>query len=222
MNMNHEVFRGQHDAFLRACSELKKRYDATADWTVVEPVAADTSPGDAALRERVEAARVSAEFSKTPLDVAVVKLQEQAKLPMLIEKQASDRLRVGTDIEVSCQMSDASLTAVLSEMLREAELAWMIDHEVVLITSPEYVEKRQPWVRIYPLRDLIAGPEDRVERLGALKDTIKSKVGLPVWQDAGGEGSITPIYTLDAVVIGASDDVHKRVSNRLKSIRAAQ
>ena len=82
------------------------------------------------------------EFRKTPLQDVVDHLSEFHKIKIQLDKTMLEEVGIGADTPVTKRLNNVSLRAALRLMLRDLELTYVIDDEVLLITTPEEAETR--------------------------------------------------------------------------------
>jgi hypothetical protein len=219
---NHEEAQRQIESFLAAAAQLKKKYAEAADAQVTDPLPLAINAEDDAVRQKVAAAKATFDFEATPLTDIAAALEESTKVPIEIDAAGLSAEGIGTDISVTIKATDVPLATALSRVLREIDLAWIVDQEAVLITTTSKAAAKR-FVRIYPVRDLVKG--DRHSSIGAtaeLTQLITSVASPDTWQNTGGPGSVSFVDPLEALVISQSEEVHAKVADLLAKIRAAR
>lgn len=106
------------------------------------------------LRKRMESTRVSVDFADLPLEEAIAFLADAGKIPIRIDNRSLEETGLSSDMPVFCRLSNVSLEAALDVMLAEIDLCWIIDNDLLVITTPERQE-RFLTIRVYPVRDLV-------------------------------------------------------------------
>ncbi len=94
------------------------------------------------------------EFVETPLQDAVEYLSELHDIPIVIDTRALELVGFGSDTLVTKELKGISLRSALNLLLRDLELTYMIQDEVLQITTPEVAEANVK-TKIYPLSDLL-------------------------------------------------------------------
>jgi hypothetical protein len=193
---------------------------------------ASDSPEDA--RERIESVlnqrlKEPLDFIEQPLsDVATI-LAETYDIPILFDTAALDAVAASPDLEVSVQIANVTLRSALDLMLKNAgaeALTYIIDNEVLLITTLEEAETRLE-VIVYRVDDLIADPAMGDSRFDAadfdtLIDVIVSSVDHESWQENGkGEGEIHA-FPPGMIVISQTSRVHEQVQRLLRNLRSGK
>ncbi|MFP6672284.1 MAG: hypothetical protein VB857_12790 [Pirellulaceae bacterium] len=110
------------------------------------------------------------EFADVPLKDMVDQLADRHKIPVWIDEQSLDEIGMGTDTAVNQNLRGISLRSGLNLTLGSLRLTYVIQDEVLKITTPEQADADLT-SRIYPLGDLIL-PRDEHEasfatRIGA-------------------------------------------------------
>ena len=102
------------------------------------------------LRERLD-------FVEQPLRDVVNIISETYDIPIQFDTAALDAVAASPDVEVSIQIDNVSLKSAMELMLKNAgaeELTYIVDNEVLLITTQEEAETRLQ-VKVYPVADLV-------------------------------------------------------------------
>jgi len=110
------------------------------------------------------------EFADVPLKDMVDQIVNRHKIPVWIDEQSLDEIGMGADTAVNQNLRGISLRSGLNLTLGSLRLTYVIQDEVLKITTPEQAEA-DLISRIYPLGDLIL-PRDEYEasfatRIGA-------------------------------------------------------
>ena len=71
-----------------------------------------------------------------------------------IDKKALDDVGIGSSSPVTRNLKGISLRSALRLMLRDMDLTYMIENEVLLITTPDTANERLT-TRVYPVADLV-------------------------------------------------------------------
>lgn len=92
----------------------------------------------------------------TPLEEVIDYLRDEYEITIVLDTPALDDLGLGPDEPINVNLRNVSLRAAMRRMLSPLELTYVIDDEVLLITteeaalSPEYLQ-----VKVYPVADLV-------------------------------------------------------------------
>ena len=128
------------------------------------PTAVRMEPGSSPLiataREkavlRALASDTEIDFVETPLSDAVDFLQDRHGLPIKVDRKALENAGLDPSMAITFRISDVSLRSALRLALKDYGLAYIVDDEVLLITTPEVANSRM-MTRIYRVSDLLQG-----------------------------------------------------------------
>ncbi|QDT72177.1 VWA domain-containing protein [Lacipirellula limnantheis] len=101
--------------------------------------------------------RAPLEFVATPLNQVTQVLSEDYSIPIVIDTAALDAVASSPEVEINFSIGNVTLKSALELMLKsagEGDLTYIVDNEVLLITTQEEAEKRLQ-VRVYPVADLV-------------------------------------------------------------------
>jgi hypothetical protein len=188
----------------------------------------------AAAERRIEAALDSPlhaplEFIETPLNQVTQVLSEDYKIPLVIDAAALDAVASSPEAEVSIAIGNVTLHSAFELMLKsvgEGDLTYIIDKEVLMITTQEEAEKRLQTL-VYRVDDLIdsdrfATTAERDASVDQLSDVIVSTVEHESWMENGtGEGEIQ-FFGPGMMVISQTRRVHDQVETVLQRLRTAK
>ncbi len=195
---------------------------ALAEPPADQPVAtkrfwADDNEGAAQKIERVlrePLNDVGIEFVETPLEEVVAFLRDEYEIEIQLDLRALDELGMATKEPVTVNLRYVSLGAALRFTLNRLDLGYVIDDEVLLITSND-IACAIPRTAIYPVQDL-TNSYNVDEIINALQTTSPE-----VWEPNGGMQSIKQIGA-ELLVVNATQAVHEEVAGVLKALRAAK
>lgn len=188
----------------------------------------------AAAERRIEAAldsplRSPLEFIETPLNQVMQVLYEDYKIPIVIDTAALDAVASSPEVEVSIAIDNVTLRSAFELMLKsagEGDLTYIIDKEVLMITTQEEAEKRLQTL-VYRVDDLIdsdrfATAAERDAGVDQLNEVIVSTVEHESWMENGtGEGEIQ-FFGPGMMVISQTRRVHDQVEDLLQRLRTAK
>jgi hypothetical protein len=121
------------------------------------------SPAEARILQRLSEP-ISTNWSDKKLEEALNSLEKQCGIGIWIDKQALQDDGIGTDLEVSLRIDGVSLRTCLRLLLEPLGLVYVVEDEVMKITSYKKTETRQT-TRIYPVGDLCETPDDALQLL---------------------------------------------------------
>ena len=94
---------------------------------------------------------------EAPLNQILNLISEDYNIPIQFDTTALDAVAVSPEVEVTIDIGNVTLKSALELILKNAgaeDLTYIIDNEVLLITTQEEAEKRLQ-VRVYPVADLV-------------------------------------------------------------------
>ena len=94
------------------------------------------------------------EFIETPLSDVVAYLQDLHKVQIQLDTKSLDGVGIGTDTPISRSLTGISLRSALRLLLKDLELTYVIQDEVLMITTPEVAEENLI-TKVYPVGDLV-------------------------------------------------------------------
>ncbi|MBA3483307.1 MAG: STN domain-containing protein [Pirellulales bacterium] len=168
------------------------------------------------------------DFTEQPLrDVATI-LSQTYDIPILFDTNALDAVAASPDVEVSVQIANVTLRSALDLMLKNAgaeELTYMIDDEVLLITTQEETASRLE-TRVYRVDDLpgVIPPPPTGGRVSwadfhILIDAIQRGVEPRSWRENGtGNGDISSMEP-GILIIRQTARIHEQVEQILAELR---
>ena len=186
-------------------------------------------PAEARIRQAL-ASPTTWDFDKRPLGSVVDVLKERDKIEIQIDGKALDSVGVSAGTPITKSVKAISLRSALHSMLDELGLAYLIKHEVLLITTPEAAEgEGEEEVVVYPVADLVF-PADYVDipgRFGPdvadfdpLIELITSTVRPTSWP-CGSVGPISPFANRACIVVSQMQDVHEEIAELLEKLAAS-
>ena len=151
--------------------------------------------------------------SKT-LGEAVFNLSQDHGIQAVINLVALDDLGINQDEPVSTSIK-GSLAQTLTFMLRPLELTYVVQNNILIITTEEdaltYLEPV-----IYPLGDLVSTDE----QLDQVTDLIMLTIAPDSWaENGGGEAEIAYASTRRALVVTQTPSVHLQLQRLLKQLQ---
>ena len=156
------------------------------------------------------------DFTDTPLEEIVNLLQDEYDVPIQIDIPALDEIGVGGDEPVNINVHGISLRSALRLMLKQHQLTFIVDDEVLLITTQDEADSRIK-VCVYDVRDLVDG--NAASALNELTDVVTSSVSADSWaQSGGGRGNVRS-YPPNLLIISQSQGVHEQIQDLLKRMR---
>jgi hypothetical protein len=206
----------------RAAREVQPPQAARRTGTHARPDAVSLSDTPAAEKIK-EALKSPAEFDfkETPLKDVVDELKNKYNIEIQIDRKALSDVGIGADTPITATLKGISLRAALRLVLRASALTYIIQDEVLLITTPEEAENHLE-TKVYPVADLVlpegASGEDQAD-FDSLIDLITSTVKPTCWDSVGGPGSIMPFATNLSITVSQTQEMHEEIENTLAKLR---
>ncbi|QDU08957.1 hypothetical protein [Gimesia aquarii] len=155
-----------------------------------------------ALTEREETlqnaldSEAEANFPDVPLEEVANYFSEMHKVPIKIQSKALENLGISAEEPVDVELSKISLKNALLQILDPLELTFVVDREMILITSKEYASEMMK-TRVYPVGDFCSTPDD----YNALEAVIRNaRLAEAEWKPSGISGLSPAITTYGSAV----------------------
>ena len=214
------------DPFGDGNAPAKRSTAATANASTLPASTSSYSPHEA--KERIEGVldqplREPLDFVEQPLRDVVTILSETYDIPIQFDNAALDAIAASPDVEVSVQINNVGLRSALDLMLKSSaeELTYIIDNEVLLITTQEESERRLE-VIVYRVDDLVDDgslASAYTADADTLIDIIVASVDHESWMENGtGEGEINA-FPPGMLVISQTSRVHMEIERLLDDLR---
>ena len=130
---------------------------------------------------------------------------------------------IALDTPVKKKLKGISLKSALRLMLSELGLTYVIQDEVLLITTKEAAEQKLE-TRIYPVSDLVLPPnaiDMNQADFDSLINVITSTIDPTTWDSAGRAGSIVKFPNNMTLVVSQPREVHEVIEDLLAKMRQA-
>jgi hypothetical protein len=168
-----------------------------------------------ALRSRLKSTGL--DFVDVPLEEVVALLQNDYDIPVLLDTPALDEIGLGPEQPVTIKLQNISLQSALRLMLKRLQLTYIIQDEVLVITSAKEAEESLQTC-VYDVRDL--AKDGRGKSMDALIDAIVSCVATETWaENGGGEAEIRPLSP-GLLVVSQVAPIQEQIRDLLASVRA--
>ena len=153
------------------------------------------------------------DFAQTPLCDVLSQLQVDYGIPIQLDKAALDEAGIGTDAPVTVSLHNISLRSALRLMFKQNQLNYVIQDEVLLVTTKEAAEANLKTC-VYDIRN-ITGNNGEIE---PVIDAIVSCVAKDTWARNGkGLAEIRPIKP-GLLVITQTQAVHEEIHSLLTTL----
>jgi len=190
-----------------------------------EPVHIQTTPDPMALADVDRIARIEAKLrnSNAKLDVQEVPLVEvaqilskQLEIPIRLHHRGLEDVGLSADVPVSFQLPEVSAHTLLRLLLKEFDLAYDIEAEGIVFTTPEEVEDKI-LARYYPVDGIFPTTYRDYDSLIHLISTV---VEPERWDVGSGPSSIMPYR--NGIILRQSLDVHQKIESLMTVLREAR
>jgi hypothetical protein len=156
------------------------------------------------------------DYTDQPLQDVVNQLADEYGIPIHLDKIALEEAGIGTDSKVSVTLHNISLHSALKLMLRSLQLTWIIQDEVLTITTKENAEKDLDTC-VYNVQGLVDDSDPKSVK--ALIDVICSCVASDTWAiNGGGQAEVRPLPS-GLLVVSQTPTIQEEVFTLLDKIR---
>lgn len=168
-------------------------------------------------------------LNRRPLSELAEILSERTGVQILIDNRALEDVGLSPNAEVTNSWQNASTAVVLKDVLTQLDLTGEYRDEVYVITTLEAAESELK-IKLYPVRDFlqpISGRPMKAEQFyyagfDSLIDAITMVVEPESWEELGGPGALQPYAASDVLIISQTDEIHKKLDDLLREIRAGR
>ena len=145
-------------------------------------------------------------------------------LPIQIDSKGLEDASIALDAPVNYELPAVSLRSALDMTLERLDLAWTIDDECLLVTTPDKASN-QLITKVYLVQDLVAVPNSAnpgATDYQSIMQLITVTIAPTTWDEVGGPGSIQESHTSGAIVASQTREVHEQISLLLVALRRAR
>lgn len=201
------------------------RAEAQPSWLEVGvPV---SGPGSTEASKKIEAALdapTRLELDETPLEQVARIIEQQHGIPVRLDPRSLDDVGIAVDTPLTFRGDGISLRSALKLLLKNLELVYQVQDEILLITTPERAETELTTV-VYPVGDLVRFRDAEGKPWAdfeSLIETISTTISPTTWDEVGGPGSIAPMEypNADAIVLSQTQEVHRQIATFLQKLRS--
>lgn len=164
------------------------------------------------------------DYTDTPLHEVMSDIQQRFAIPTYIDRAALDEAGVNVDAPVTVNLHGISMQATLRMILKPLNLTYLIENEVLLITTPDKANKELVTC-VYDVGDLnftvaaaskgTSPPADK----SRLAEVIVDCIATDTWaKNGGGQAEVQPLGP-DLLVISQTRSVHEEIQQLLNTIR---
>jgi hypothetical protein len=168
------------------------------------------------------------QYEDQPLNEVITVLAEEYDIPILFDNAALESVAISPESEISINLRNITLRSALNLMLRQPgleELTFIIDDEVLLITTKEKANERMT-VEVYRVDDLTRGIQQSFggdkNPYSSLVEVVTHCVAFDTWMVNGsGEGEVR-LMQPGILVVSQTHRVHEQVQQLLEKLRTVR
>ena len=153
------------------------------------------------------------DYAGQPLTDVAVQLADEYGIPIVINKLALEEAGVEINSKISVSVHNISLRSALRLMLKPLQLTYIIDDEVLTITTKEDAEKDLK-VCVYDVRRLIGENGDPSQ----LVDIVCSCVAADTWDRNGKGKAVIRSFKPGLLVVSQTCAVHEEIQKLLTTL----
>jgi hypothetical protein len=216
--------RAVHEQASRLLETLRAAMPAAGDALSEEKHSKRLATRDRRVDQALEKTMPRLSIIQTPLRQVADIFESQAKITIVIDHRAlADAGMDVESIEFSADYMPTSFRAALERLLSSRGLGFAVDHEALVITTPERAQTMSR-IEAYSVADLLAaeGGEAQAERGRKLMNLIVSAVDRTTWDEVGGPNRVQFIAAWNLLVVSAPGSTHRKVADTLEKLRDAK
>lgn len=153
--------------------------------------------------------RMEVDFNGTPISGAMAFISKKMGIPIFLDDKAMEDENITPDEPITIERKDAKVRDVLIEILEPLQLTYVIEHEVIRITSKK---TRANQIRYYDLSFIF--PDNGLT--SELMTAIEMMVSPDQWMNAGGTSSMVTVGSM--LVISAPEETQLAIEGLLREI----
>jgi hypothetical protein len=222
---------GAIEAFRRSLvvSESWKTHRAIDTFLDDLRIALKTKPGELARTSSQLSAQMQsmldetapADFTDAPLRDVMDYFAAAFDVDIYIDTNALADVGIGSDTPITYRAKDVPLGVMLTRILRERDLTWTCQNDLIVITTPEEAESNL-LIRFYNIADLATVEGGDVDDIAyhdydTLIELTTSMIEVASWNDVGGPGCISPYRGL--LVIAQTRTAHDQIERFYTGLR---
>ena len=159
------------------------------------------------------------EFIETPLPDVVSYLKDYHKMEIQIDQKALDDAGIGSDTPISRDIRGISLRSALTILLREFDMTWLVDNQVLLLTTNEAARNHLE-TRTYDVQSLLTGQPHGAHELAEVvrqllvmqRHEARSGHGM-----GGGPATVVTAYR-NSLIVRTNPHGHREVEDLLEQL----
>jgi hypothetical protein len=162
---------------------------------------------------RTLAKPTTVEFLDLPLEDCLTFLKEYHNVNVWLDKVSLTDAGVALDQPITLKLAGVTLESVLHLLLEPAQLEWLVQDEVLKITTKSWADKH-PETRTYDIHNLIEAGHKHEDLIAAITKCIEPAS----W--SGKEATAGISHTGGVLVIRQSQRVHSEIAHLLEELDA--
>ncbi len=218
---------GQVAGLLGALRRVRRNPAALEPIAVESPAIAAAAATRAKLARRQDVAfpqlQTPIEFPQPLTPLGLRDWLAQRAIPTVLDVKAFADAKIAPDTPLKFDtLKNVPLGWALHQLLSQAGLAYVVDGELLIITTSESAATTRELV-VYPVADLLAeesgGDTDEPPYFDRLIDMLCSTVAPQTWDSDGGVGIVSPMPSAKALVVAQTGEVHAKIAKLLADLR---
>ncbi len=156
------------------------------------------------------------DYADQPLDVVLAILSNEYGIPIQLDKPALDDAGVSTEAPVTKTFHNMSLRSALKLTLRNLQLTWIVQDEVLMVTTCEAANKHLDTC-VYNVRGLVDDSDP--QSMKSLIAAVETCVATETWSENGGENADIASLSPGLLVVSQTPAIQEQVNRLLAKIR---
>jgi serpin B len=175
------------------------------------------------IMSQVHSQPLTLQFEDTSLKDIVKYIHDKTRIPVVIDKEHLFKNEINVNQPITVNLVGLVLSDALDSMLKENGISWTISKGILVITSPEDVDKLFE-TKTYDVSDFPAFRNKQgelVPNYNDLIDTITNTIRPTTWDVVGGPGSIVRFEGkgIQAIIVSQQWSVHHKIDKLLSDLR---
>jgi hypothetical protein len=176
-----------------------------------------------AIRRALED-KTEVEFVETPLTDVVDFIKTRHNIEIQLDNRVLSDANIALDTQVTRNLKGISLRSALRLILRDLDLKYVIQDEVLMITTKDFADSIHE-TKVYPVRDLL--PSDAQADGGAADDydalvAAIASADTEAAQEGHRPGTIETVPSVAAIVVTQTQETHEKIEQLLVALRKAR
>ena len=152
------------------------------------------------------------QWNEVPLREVAERLEKELGIPLDIDERALEEVGLDPTVPVpAINLQGISAGSMLRLILRDLDLTWMVQNEMLRITTPEAAEEHLH-ICVYRVADLTQDSD-----ADSLATVVMTIVEPDSWEVVGGPGALSVVG--DTIVVSNVSEVHEDVGRLLDRLR---